>query len=200
MYLTYFKRIIDSLLASMILILFSPFFLLLVILLIMVNKDTPFYLQRRPGLYGKIFKLIKFKTMTDACDSNGELLPDALRLTTLGKIIRKFSLDELPQLINVIRGDMSLIGPRPLLVEYLHLYSDHQKRRHLVKPGISGWAQVNGRNTTTWKERFELDVWYIDNATFIVDLKILFLTMIKIIKSEGVNQNKSVSMEKFTGQ
>ncbi|MCD8194454.1 MAG: sugar transferase, partial [Tannerellaceae bacterium] len=158
-----------------------------------------FFLQKRPGKKGRIFKVIKFKTMTDAKDQEGNLLPDDKRITPLGKFIRSTSLDELPQLINVLKGDMSLIGPRPLLVQYLSLYNEQQKRRHEVKPGITGWAQVNGRNDISWQKKFELDVWYVDNISFLLDFKILFLTIKKVIVREGVTSATNVTMEPFTG-
>lgn len=155
--------------------------------------------QQRPGLHGKPFYLYKFRTMTDERDENGKLLPDHLRLTSFGKFLRKYSLDELPQLFNVLKGDISLVGPRPLLMEYLELYTPEQARRHEVKPGITGWAQVNGRNAISWEEKFKLDVWYVDNRTFWLDIKILFLTVIKVLKKEGINQSEYVTMEKFAG-
>ncbi|CDQ18952.1 putative sugar transferase EpsL [Halobacillus karajensis] len=155
--------------------------------------------QERPGLHGKPFYVYKFRTMTDERDENGDLLPDDVRLTKTGKTIRKLSLDELPQLFNVIKGDLSLVGPRPLLMEYLELYNSEQARRHEVKPGITGWAQVNGRNAITWEEKFKLDVWYVDHQSFWLDLKILLLTILKVFKSEGINQNGQATMTKFKG-
>lgn len=155
--------------------------------------------QKRPGLHGKPFYVYKFRTMTDEKDSNGELLPDSIRLTKTGEIIRKLSLDELPQLFNVLKGDLSLVGPRPLLMEYLELYTPEQARRHEVKPGITGWAQVNGRNAISWEDKFKLDVWYVDNQSFLLDLKILFLTVLKVFKSEGINQKGQATIEKFKG-
>ncbi|MCD4794179.1 MAG: sugar transferase [Bacteroidales bacterium] len=199
MYKNYFKRIIDIVFSLIGLILVSCVLLIVVILLLKVNKGKPFFIQKRPGKNEKIFNLVKFKTMTNKNDENGDLLPDEKRITKIGAIIRRTSLDEIPQLINVIKGDMSLIGPRPLLVEYLPLYNIFQKRRHEVKPGITGWAQVNGRNAVSWKKKFEYDVWYIDNISFLLDLKILFLTFKKVIKSEGISSNTSVTMEKFKG-
>lgn len=157
------------------------------------------FTQTRPGQYGKPFQVYKFRTMTNETDENGELLPDADRLTETGKFLRKYSLDELPQLINVIKGDISLVGPRPLLMEYNDLYNDEQRRRLDVKPGITGWAQVNGRNALSWEEKFKLDVWYVDNQSFILDMYILYLTLIKVFKSEGINQEGSVTAEKFKG-
>src|SRR5690625_251808 len=155
--------------------------------------------QKRPGLYGRPFYIYKFRTMTNEVDQDGDLLPNHQRITKLGNILRKLSLDELPQLFNVLKGDLSLVGPRPLLMEYLPLYNKEQARRHEVKPGITGWAQVNGRNAITWEERFKLDVWYVDNQTIKLDIKILFMTILKVLKSEGVNQSASVTMDKFKG-
>lgn len=155
--------------------------------------------QKRPGLSGEIFHVCKFRTMKNAYDKNGQLLPDRKRLTHFGKVIRKYSLDELPQLFNVLRGTMSLVGPRPLLPEYLHLYTEDQQVRHHTKPGITGWAQVNGRNAITWEDKFELDRWYVENQTIILDIKILFLTIWKVIKREGITDQDQVSMKKFTG-
>lgn len=158
-----------------------------------------FFLQSRPGLHEKIFKVIKFKTMNDKKDKDGNLLPDSKRLTSIGNFIRKTSLDEIPQLLNVIKGDMSLIGPRPLLVEYLPLYSEVQKKRHNVKPGITGWAQVNGRNAINWNQKFEYDVWYVNHLSFALDVRIFFLTIRKVFKSEGINSATAATMERFTG-
>ena len=163
------------------------------------NNGKPFFFQARPGLYGKIFKVIKFKTMNDRKDKSGNLLPDDKRLTGIGAFIRKTSLDEIPQLLNVIKGDMSLIGPRPLLTEYLPLYDKVQIRRHEVKPGITGWAQVNGRNAISWEKKFEYDVWYVDHLSFLLDVKILFLTLQKVFKSEGISSATAATMERFTG-
>jgi lipopolysaccharide/colanic/teichoic acid biosynthesis glycosyltransferase len=167
--------------------------------LIFSNRGNPFFIQIRPGKNEKHFRLIKFKTMTDERDDNGELLPDQERLTKTGKFIRKTSLDELPQLFNVVKGDMSFVGPRPLLVEYLPLYNEEQRKRHLVKPGITGWAQVNGRNAISWPDKFKLDVWYVENQSFWLDLKILWMTFIKVLKAEGISGRDSVTMEKFKG-
>ena len=172
----------------------------LFILLKITNKGNAFFIQNRPGKNGKIFKIIKFKTMTDAKDTNGNLLSDNERLTAIGTFVRKTSLDEIPQLINVLKGDMSLIGPRPLLTDYLHLYNDFQNRRHEVKPGITGWAQVNGRNAISWDKKFELDVYYVEHLSFWLDLKILFLTLKKVIIREGINAEDSATMEPFQGQ
>jgi len=199
MYKYFFKVLIDVIASLLGLIILSPIFVIVILLLLFFNDGNVFFFQRRPGLNGKIFKVIKFKTMNDRRDKAGELLPDAVRLTPLGKFIRKTSLDEIPQLLNIIKGDMSLVGPRPLLVEYLPLYNDAQKKRHDVRPGITGWAQVNGRNAISWKQKFEYDVWYIENMSFMLDIKILFLTVGKIFKSEGINSSTSATMEKFTG-
>lgn len=176
-----------------------PIFILLSILLIINNLGNPFFFQNRPGKNGYIFKVIKFKTMNDKKDKDGNLLADSKRLTTLGKFIRKSSLDEIPQLINVLKGDMSLIGPRPLLPEYLPLYNDNQKIRHDVKPGITGWAQVNGRNAISWNKKFELDVWYVQNLNFFLDIKILFKTIVKVFKTEGINRTGEATTTRFTG-
>jgi sugar transferase EpsL len=174
--------------------------LLVVSILIRINLGSPIiFTQQRPGLNGKPFKIYKFRSMTNETDNKGELLPNHLRMTKFGKLLRKLSLDELPQLFNVIKGDISLVGPRPLLMEYLELYSPEQARRHDVRPGITGWAQVNGRNAISWDEKFEHDVWYVDNQSFLLDLKILFMTVKKVFVSEGVNKSEEVTMEKFTG-
>ncbi len=199
MYKSFFKHSIDFTLALITFIVLSPIFLSATLLLSIANNGKAFFLQKRPGKNGKIFKVIKFKTMNDKKDKEGNLLPDEKRLTHVGKWIRKFSVDEIPQLLNVIAGHMSLIGPRPLLVEYLELYNDTQKRRHEVKPGITGWAQINGRNSISWKEKFKLDVWYVDNISFVLDIKIVFLTIKKVLISEGINSKTSATMEKFTG-
>ena len=193
------KRIFDLLLASFGLILFIPI-ILFTALLIRMKLGTPIiFKQQRPGLNGRLFELYKFRTMTDERDETGELLPDHVRLTPLGKLIRKLSLDEFPQLINVIKGEMSLIGPRPLLPEYLSLYTEEQAKRHHVKPGITGWAQINGRNAITWEEKFKLDVWYVENQSFILDLKILFLTIKKVVTSHGISNHNHVTMPDFKG-
>ena len=163
------------------------------------NDGKPFFYQKRPGRGGHIFSIIKFKTMNDRKDASGNLLSDAERLTPIGAFVRKTSLDELPQLVNVLLGDMSLIGPRPLLVEYLPLYNERQMKRHEVKPGITGWAQINGRNTVDWPERFEMDVWYVEHLSFLLDLKIIWRTIFKVVKSEGVSSGTSATMEKFQG-
>lgn len=195
----FFKRLIDIICSLIGLILFSPI-LLVVVLLIRINLGSPvFFTQTRLGKDGKEFKMIKFRTMKDSLDKFGQLLPDEQRLTKFGKILRSTSLDELPELINVLKGDMTLVGPRPLLVEYKELYSERQFRRHEVYPGITGWAQINGRNAISWNERFELDVWYVDNISFLLDMKILVMTILKVIKRDGINEQGQASMSKFTG-
>lgn len=194
------KSSIDFIMALLGLIMLSPLIILIIILLFIVNNGAPFFLQSRGGYNQKVFNVIKFKTMNDKRDDNGEFLPDEKRLTKVGNFIRKTSLDELPQLINVLKGDMSLIGPRPFISEYLTIYNDFQKRRHEVKPGITGWAQVNGRNNLTWAEKFKLDVWYVDNISLILDIKILFLTLSKIINSKDVNKEGEVTTVKFNGK
>jgi len=193
------KEIFDKTLALLLLILFSPIFLTLSLLIYIIMGKPIFFRQERPGLNGKIFKIYKFRTMSNERDENGELLSDEKRLKGIGKFIRSTSLDELPQLINVLKGDMSFVGPRPLLVEYLELYNDEQKRRHDVKPGITGWAQVNGRNAISWEEKFKLDVCYVDNQSFLLDMKILWMTFLKVLKRDGISSAKSVTMEKFKG-
>ena len=199
MYRDLLKPIIDFLAAFIGLLFLSPFLLFFVLLLSLANRGNPFFLQRRPGKDGEIFRIIKFKTMTDAKDSEGNLLPDSERLTATGKFVRKTSVDEIPQLINVLKADMSLVGPRPLLPEYLELYTPRQQKRHLVRPGITGWAQVNGRNAISWSKKLELDVWYVENFSFIVDIKILWMTFLKVIKSEGVNTANMATTEPFNG-
>lgn len=199
MYISFFKRFLDILIASIAFMLAFPIFLIIVILLAFVNKGSPFFFQKRPGKKEKIFKVIKFKTMTDKKDAQGKLLPDAERMTKAGKFIRITSLDEIPQLLNVIKGDMSLVGPRPLLVSYLPLYNDFQKRRHDVNPGITGWAQVNGRNSISWDKKFELDIWYVDHCSFALDARILWMTLKKVFKSEGVNAEENIPMRPFKG-
>lgn len=200
MYRKYFKTIIDIISAFVGLIITLPISILAAILIAFANRGNPFFFQIRPGKNEKLFKIIKFKTMNDKRDDAGILLSDSLRLTKIGRIIRKTSIDELPQLINIIKGDMSLIGPRPLLPEYLPLYTDKQKKRHLVKPGITGWAQVNGRNTISWEEKFEYDVWYARNISFLLDFKIFFKTILKVFKSEGISSSGNVSMKPFKGE
>lgn len=200
MYRDIFKRIIDFLIALLGLLILSPVFLILIIILHFANKGTGvFFIQPRPGKYGKIFKVIKFKTMTDDRDQVGNLLPDAVRLTKIGKFIRSTSLDEIPQLINVLKGDMALIGPRPLLAQYLPLYNKRQARRHEIRQGITGWAQVNGRNALSWEQKFELDVWYVDHVSFLLDLKILYLTIKKVFIREGINPESGMTVEEFNG-
>lgn len=200
MYRKYFKRTLDVTLASGALVFLCPLFIAVSIYLAFYYKSAiVFFTQQRPGKNGKIFKIIKFKTMTDECDDNGQLLPDEKRLTAPGKRIRETSIDELPQLINVIKGDMSLIGPRPLLKQYLPLYSDEQARRHEVRPGITGWAQCNGRNAITWEEKFLLDIWYVDNFTFLIDIRILWLTVQKVIMRKNISSQTSSTMEPFKG-
>jgi sugar transferase EpsL len=195
----FIKRILDIGIALMIVILFGPV-ILIIIPVILIDVGFPiFFKQLRPGLNEKSFLLLKFRTMTNRYDDNGTLLADEQRITITGKWLRKLSLDELPQFINVLMGDMSAIGPRPLLMEYLPLYNNRQKMRHLVKPGITGWAQVNGRNAVSWEEKFELDVWYVENWSLMLDIKILVLTLIKVLKREGISQEGSATMEKFRG-
>ena len=200
MYVHFVKRLIDFIIVFCILMIIWPILLLISIWLHFANKGTgTFFMQERPGKHGKIFKVIKYKTMTDERDENGNLLPDEKRLTKIGKFIRSTSIDELPQLINVLKGDMALIGPRPLFPQYLPLYSKEQARRHAVRPGITGWAQVNGRNAISWTKKFELDVWYVDHCSFLLDLKIIFLTIKKVFVREGISSDTSVTMEAFTG-
>jgi lipopolysaccharide/colanic/teichoic acid biosynthesis glycosyltransferase len=199
MYRQVFKRCIDVFLSSAAFLVAFPVFLLTTVVLYFLNDGKPFFFQVRPGKHAKLFTVIKFKTMNDRRGTDGELLPDAIRLTAFGKWVRKTSIDEIPQLLNVIKGDMSLIGPRPLLVEYLPLYSPAQAKRHEVRPGITGWAQVNGRNAISWERKFELDVWYVEHLSWQLDLKIVFLTVFKVFKSEGISSDTSVTMEKFTG-
>jgi lipopolysaccharide/colanic/teichoic acid biosynthesis glycosyltransferase len=200
MYKHFFKRLFDFCISFIALLCISWFLIIIAIWLLVANKGAgAFIRQERPGKNGKIFKVIKFKTMTDHRDSKGNLLPDADRLTPIGKFLRSTSIDELPQLINVIMGDMALIGPRPLLVKYLPLYSKEQARRHEVLPGITGWAQCNGRNAISWEKKFELDVWYVDNISFLIDLKILFLTIKKVLIREGISQEGQATMEAFNG-
>jgi lipopolysaccharide/colanic/teichoic acid biosynthesis glycosyltransferase len=199
MYKKYIKRILDLTIATIIFIFVSPIFLFITIFLAIANSGKPFFFQERPGKDEKIFKVIKFKTMNDKRDVDGKLLSDAERLTSIGRFVRKTSLDEIPQLINVIKGDMSLIGPRPLLVKYLPLYSKEQNKRHNVRPGITGWAQVNGRNTISWERKFDLDVYYVDNISLGLDLRIILLTIKKVVISEGINHTSSETMQEFKG-
>ena len=199
MYKIHIKSITDFCISLLLLIVASPILILITLLLFFSNKGKPFFFQLRPGKNDKIFKIIKFKTMNDKKESEGNLLSDAKRLTKVGAFVRKTSLDEIPQLINVIKGDMSLIGPRPLLPEYLPLYNAFQKRRHEVKPGITGWAQVNGRNLISWQQKFEYDIWYVENISFLLDCKIVFLTIKKVFKREGISAENSISAEAFKG-
>ncbi len=199
MYKSIIKPSFDFFVSLLVLIFLIPVIFLVSIILFLSNKGNPFFTQQRPGKNERIFKLIKFKTMNDKKDTNGNLLSDEERLTKLGKIIRKTSLDELPQLINVLKGDMALVGPRPLLVQYLPLYNEMQKNRHNLKPGITGWAQVNGRNAISWEKKFEYDVWYVNNVSFLTDLKILFLTVLKVFKTEGITPNGIATMDYFKG-
>ena len=200
MYKFLFKRIMDFILVLCALVIIGPILVIITIWLHFANKGAgALFYQERPGKDGNIFKVIKFKTMTDERDINGNLLPDELRLTKVGRFVRSTSIDELPQLINVLKGDMALIGPRPLLVQYLPLYSKEQARRHEVRPGITGWAQCNGRNAISWTKKFELDVWYVDHCSFALDLKIIFLTMKKVLKREGISHEGNATMEAFNG-
>ena len=200
MYQHFFKRLIDFTIVLIALLCIWPILLIIIIWLHFANKGAgAFFTQERPGKNGKIFKVIKFKTMTDVRDANGNLLPDADRLTKVGKFVRSTSIDELPQLFNVLKGDMALIGPRPLLPQYLPLYNKVQARRHDVRPGITGWAQVNGRNAISWTKKFELDVWYVDHLSFLLDLKIIFLTIKKVFVREGISQEGQATMEFFNG-
>ena len=200
MYKHFFKRFIDFWISLIALIVASPFLVFVALLLFCFNKGAGvFFTQERPGKDAKIFKVIKFKTMTDERDAEGNLLPDAQRITRVGKFVRSTSIDELPQLINVLKGDMALIGPRPLLPKYLPLYSPEQARRHEVRPGISGWAQCHGRNAISWTEKFKLDVWYVDHCTLLTDIKIIWLTIVKVIKRADINEAGQVTMEPFNG-
>ncbi len=199
MYKNFFKRLIDVLAAFLGLLVLSPVFLIVMVSLYFANSGQPFFVQTRPGKHARLFRIIKFKTMNDRKDAAGHLLPDADRLTGMGSFVRKTSLDEIPQLINVLKGEMSLIGPRPLLPEYLPLYSSEQYRRHEVRPGITGWAQVNGRNAISWEDKFEKDVWYVDHLNFALDLRILFLTVKKVLVREGINTEGQATTERFKG-
>jgi lipopolysaccharide/colanic/teichoic acid biosynthesis glycosyltransferase len=200
MYKNSLKRLLDFLLSIVGLVVTFPALIIFILLLIFENKGTPFFFQERPGKKLKSFKIIKFKTMTDERDEKGKLLPDVKRISTLGKIIRKLSIDELPQLINVLKGDMSLVGPRPLLFKYIPLYSKEQLRRHEIRPGITGWAQVNGRNSISWSKKFEFDIEYVKSVSLLFDIKILWLTILKVFKQEGVNQSTSRPMQPFNGK
>ena len=200
MYKHFFKRVIDFTIALIVLLIIWPILLVIYIWLTIANKGAgAFFFQERPGLHGKIFKVIKFKTMTDERDAEGNLLPDAERLTKVGRFVRSTSIDELPQLINVLKGDMALIGPRPLLVQYLPLYNKEQARRHEVRPGISGWAQCHGRNAISWTEKFKLDVWYVDHCTLLTDLKVIFITIKKVLVRDGISAEGQATMEAFNG-
>ena len=194
-----FKRLFDIAIALPMLAMGLPFVLTAAVFLFIANRGKVLFLQQRPGRYGRPFHIIKLKTMNDRRDSSGELLPDAERMHRIGRIVRKSSIDELPQLINVLKGDMSLVGPRPLLMEYLPLYNDEQKHRHDVRPGITGWAQINGRNAVSWPEKFALDVWYVRNLSMTLDLKIMILTLKKVLFPSGINQRGQATMGKFSG-
>jgi lipopolysaccharide/colanic/teichoic acid biosynthesis glycosyltransferase len=199
MYKFFIKRILEFTIALLALLILLPIFLTISILVLLKMGTPIFFIQSRPGLNGKTFKMCKFRTMTNKCDKNGNLLEDKDRLSNFGSFLRSTSLDELPTLWNVLCGNMSLVGPRPLLIEYLPLYSMNQARRHEVRPGITGWAQVNGRNAISWNEKFELDTWYVENQTFALDMKIILLTLKKVIKRDGISHNNHVTMEKFKG-
>ncbi|MFP1678783.1 sugar transferase [Alloalcanivorax sp. C16-2] len=193
------KRAFDFVVSFFSLLLFAPFLFIVIIFIFLKIGPPVLFFQHRPGMYARPFRMMKFRTMTDERDENGELLPDEKRLTPLGRFLRSTSLDELPELFNVLKGDMSLVGPRPLLMEYLPLYSERQARRHEVRPGITGWAQINGRNALSWEEKFELDVWYVENRTLWLDIKILFLTVLKVIKRDGISHGGEATMPRFTG-
>lgn len=200
MYKHFLKNLLDFFIAFTALLVLSPLLIPITVLLALANNGKPFFFQKRPGKNGRIFNIIKFKTMTDEKDENGNLLPDEKRLTAVGKFVRKTSIDEIPQLINVLKGNMSLIGPRPLLPQYLSLYSERQRKRHDVKPGITGWAQVNGRNAISWTKKFEYDVWYVENLSFGLDLKIVIRTIKKVVISEGINTANMATTEAFNGK
>lgn len=200
MYQKLIKPLLDFTAALTGLVLLSPVFIAVAVFLCFANNGKPFFFQLRPGKNGKIFRIVKFRTMNDKTDEKGALLPDEQRLTPIGSFVRKTSLDEIPQLINVLKGDMSMVGPRPLLTGYLHLYNDFQSQRHKVKPGITGLAQVNGRNAISWDKKFEYDVWYVNHISFILDLKILLKTIQKVLKSEGINSGDSATIEPFQGE
>jgi len=199
MYKNFFKPLLDKLFSLVLIIIFLPIMILIGIAIYLWDKKPIIFTQERPGYKGKIFKIYKFRTMTNEKDENGKLLPDEKRLKGIGKFIRSTSLDELPQLFNVLKGDMSFVGPRPLLVKYLPLYNDRQKKRHDVKPGITGWAQVNGRNAISWEQKFEYDVWYVEHISFLLDMKILWMTFLKVIKRDGVSSDTHATMEEFKG-
>jgi undecaprenyl phosphate N,N'-diacetylbacillosamine 1-phosphate transferase len=198
-YSSYLKPLVDFVVAILALVILSPIMILLIMLLAIFQRGQVFFVQPRVGLHDQIFKIIKFKTMNESKDSEGRLLSDDRRLTWIGKFVRKTSLDELPQLFNILKGDMSFVGPRPLLVDYLPLYNKAQRIRHTVKPGITGWAQVNGRNAISWQERFDLDRWYVEHRSFLTDLKILYLTVFKVLRAEGISAQGMQTMEKFKG-
>lgn len=198
-YEKYIKRLLDIVLSILALVVLSPVLLVLAILVRIKLGSPVIFRQPRPGKNGKIFNLYKFRTMTDARDENGELLPDETRLTLFGKWLRSTSLDELPELLCILKGDMSFVGPRPLLVKYLPLYNEEQSRRHDVRPGLTGWAQVNGRNTLTWEEKFRHDIWYVENISFLVDIRIIFMTVRKVFRREGISSETATTMEEFTG-
>ena len=198
-YRIYLKRISDILIAVLLLVFLVPVWLTVMLILTIINRGSPFFKQARPGKHGKMFFLVKFKSMNSRRDVKGELLPDNMRLTPIGRFIRNTSLDELPQLLNVLKGDMSLIGPRPLMESYLSLYNKEQQRRHNVLPGITGWAQVKGRNAISWERKFDYDVWYVDNISLFLDIKILLLTILKVFKRDGINQEDGVNPEPFKG-
>ena len=201
MYQLSFKRFFDFILSLIGIVLISPILILVWVLLLVANGGAgAVFVQSRPGKGGKLFKVIKFKTMSDKRDGAGNLLPDSERITSVGRVVRSLSIDELPQLINVLKGEMSLVGPRPLLVQYLPLYSERQARRHEVKPGMTGWAQVNGRNAISWEQKFEYDVWYVDNLSLWLDIKILFLTFKKVLLRDGINATDIITMEPFNGK
>ena len=200
MYNHFFKRVLDVIISGLALVCLSPVLLVVTIWLHFANKGAgAFFLQERPGLHGRIFKIYKYKTMTDERDAEGHLLPDAVRLTKVGRFVRSTSIDELPQLWNVLKGDMSLIGPRPLRVHYLPLYSPEQARRHDVRPGITGWAQCHGRNNISWTEKFKYDVWYVDNLSFTTDIKVIFITINKVIRRADISKNGEATVDAFTG-
>jgi lipopolysaccharide/colanic/teichoic acid biosynthesis glycosyltransferase len=197
MYKKYGKLIIDFIAAALGIVILSPFFVFIILLLSIINRGKPFFFHRRPGKNGKLFILLKFKTMNDKKDASGHLLPDMQRITETGAFLRKYSLDEIPNLWNVLLGEMSLIGPRPLLIEYLPLYNTEQRKRHDVRPGVTGWAQINGRNAITWDQKFKLDIWYVNNLSFCLDMKIFFLTLKKIFQTDNVNASDELTMEQF---
>lgn len=199
MYNKYFKRILDFILSIFALFILSPVLLVLALLIRLKLGSPVLFKQKRPGKYEKIFTLYKFRTMTDEKAENGELLPDNVRLTRFGRFLRSSSLDELPELLNIIKGNMSIVGPRPLLVQYLQLYNTEQKRRHLVRPGLTGWAQINGRNAINWEEKFKLDIWYVDNMKLFLDIKIICQTVIKVFKKKDINNSQNETMPFFTG-